>query len=396
VILGNSVTSIGFGAFERDVMLTSISIPRSVNIIDILAFNSCTNLTSVIIRNPLNINVSTNSFSNVSNKNSSITFINTDDYNDLSSTWKTISTYYASQEYIPAQLEPVVIFPEINATYGDSPATISYISNSPGAVIFTCSDNSIATINGSIITFIGAGSATITATQEETDYYLSATTTTNLFVNKAIPLLTNFNLHQTGETFPIEPPQSNSDGSFSYTSSDTQVATISGNLCTALSIGTTTITANQSESSNYYSGQISSILRISNICFPAGTPIYTDQGVVNIEKINTNINTIDNKKIVAITQIYSTDDFLVCFEKNSLGNNIPSQKTIISKYHGIYYNGELRRAYTFIKKNENVNKIEYTGEILYNVLMEEYYKININNMICETLDPTNDIAKTYL
>ena len=52
-------------------------------------------------------------------------------------------------------------------------------------------------------------------------------------------------------------------------------------------------------------------------------------------------------------------------------------------------------AYKFLDYNENVYKVNYTGEILYNVLMEGHEKINVNNIVCETLHPKNIIAKLY-
>ena len=134
---------------------------------------------------------------------------------------------------------------------------------------------------------------------------------------------------------------------------------------------------------------------ISNICFPAGTPITTNQGTFPIEKINQAIHTIRNKKIVGITQTVTQDKYLVCFEKDSLGINLPSQKTIISKNHGIFYKGKMIHAKEFINKFENVKKIKYTGEILYNVLMEDHDKMMVNNLICETLHPENGTAKLY-
>ena len=134
---------------------------------------------------------------------------------------------------------------------------------------------------------------------------------------------------------------------------------------------------------------------ISNICFPAKTCITTDQGDIHIEKINPEFHSIDNKKIVAITQTISQDNYLICFEKNSLSLNYPKQKTIMSKEHKIYYKGQMIKAYHFLRQFENVKKIKYNGEILYNVLMEDYDKINVNNFICETLHPENIIAKLY-
>jgi hypothetical protein len=52
-------------------------------------------------------------------------------------------------------------------------------------------------------------------------------------------------------------------------------------------------------------------------------------------------------------------------------------------------------AYKFVEKFENVKKVRYNGDILYNVLMEDYNAIYANNLLCETLDPDNIIAKLY-
>ena len=133
----------------------------------------------------------------------------------------------------------------------------------------------------------------------------------------------------------------------------------------------------------------------SNICFPANTPILTDQGMIPIEKINPDKHTINNKKIVDITKTITLDNYLVCFKKNALGMNRPTEKTIMSKDHKVYYQGQMLEAKNFLGKFVNVIKVKYNGEILYNVLMEKYDKIYVNNLICETLHPDNIIAKLY-
>jgi sugar lactone lactonase YvrE len=141
--------------------------------------------------------------------------------------------------------------------------------------------------------------------------------------------------------------------------------------------------------------QFTYTIPISNICFPSGTPITCNQGIIPIECLNPDIHTIRNKKITGITQTITQDKYLVCFEKDALGKNIPSKKTIISRNHCIFYRGKMIQAKYFIGEFENVKKIKYTGEVLYNVLMEEHNKMMVNNLICETLDPKNSIAKLY-
>jgi hypothetical protein len=125
------------------------------------------------------------------------------------------------------------------------------------------------------------------------------------------------------------------------------------------------------------------------ICFLEGTPINTDQGIVAINKIIADFHTIDNKRIVAVTQTRDSNTFLVCFKKDSLGENVPSQDTITSRFHRVEYNGEMIKACDLMESVKNVVKVDYTGQLLYNILMEKHDKMIVNNLVCETLHPDN-------
>ncbi|WP_343531287.1 choice-of-anchor Q domain-containing protein [Pedobacter sp.] len=63
--------------------------------------------------------------------------------------------------------------------------------------------------------------------------------------------------------FTLAAPTTNSDGAFTYTSSDENVATISGSTITIVGTGTTTITAAQAATGNYAAGSISLILTVN-------------------------------------------------------------------------------------------------------------------------------------
>ena len=134
---------------------------------------------------------------------------------------------------------------------------------------------------------------------------------------------------------------------------------------------------------------------ISNTCFLENTYIKTDQGDMLIKDINPKIHTIKNKKIIYITKTITQDKYLICFEKDSLGLNYPNEKTVMTKSHKIHYKGKFIQAYRFIGHFENVHKIEYNKELLYNILMDGYIAIKANNLICESLHPNNIIAKLY-
>jgi hypothetical protein len=149
---------------------------------------------------------------------------------------------------------------------------------------------------------------------------------------------------------------------------------------------------------------------ISNICFPVGTLIKTDQGIFPIENLQSSkktinkhsINkhtidqyTINKQPIQHITKTMTQDPYLICFEQHALGPNIPSEKTVMTKDHKLMFEGRYVAAEKFLTRSNKVKKVKYNGEILYNVLLENYGTLQVNNLVCETLHPDNIIAKLY-
>ena len=134
-------------------------------------------------------------------------------------------------------------------------------------------------------------------------------------------------------------------------------------------------------------------LPFAPICFPKGTPVLTDQGEVAIEKLNTDKHTIRGNEIVAITQSRPLQKHIVCFEKDSLSKNVPSQQTLCSMEHKVFFKGEMTKARNLVDLCENVTFVLYNGETLFNVLLKKHDKMMINNLICETLHPENIMAK---
>ena len=129
------------------------------------------------------------------------------------------------------------------------------------------------------------------------------------------------------------------------------------------------------------------------ICFPKGTPVTTDQGNIFIEKLNPDKHTIRGKEIVAITQSRSLQKHIVCFEKDSFSKNVPSQQTLCSMEHAVFYKGKMMKARDIVDVCENATFVPYNGETLFNVLLKKHDKMMINNLICETLHPENIMAK---
>jgi gliding motility-associated-like protein len=163
----------------------------------------------------------------------------------------------------------------ITKTFGAASFTLTApTSNSTGAITFTSSNTAVATISGNTVTIVGAGTATITASQAANGNYLSATTSTILTVNKATPTLgTLANITKTlgDASFTLTAPTSNSTGAITYTSSNTSVATISGNTVTIVGAGTATITASQATDTNYLAATTTVTITVSSGSTP--TPV---------------------------------------------------------------------------------------------------------------------------
>ena len=145
-------------------------------------------------------------------------------------------------------------------------------------------------------------------------------------------------------------------------------------------------------------GSISSfalLKAISNICLSKGTQILCDQGIINIEKINTRKHTINNKPINHITQSIHTDDYLIKIKKNCLSSNSPSSDIICSGDHKILYENNLIESKNLINKVYGVEKIKNDKRVLYNILMDKHEIIMANNTPVESLHPQNIMALFY-
>ena len=134
---------------------------------------------------------------------------------------------------------------------------------------------------------------------------------------------------------------------------------------------------------------------VAPICFPAGTPVLTDQGYIEIDKIEPSNNTINGRPIIAVTKTITPYDKLVCFERGSLGYNIPNRTTYISTDHCIVYRNKLIEAHKFVNRKRRIYYVKYNGKYLYNILMNRHYCMTVNNIKVETLNPRNIIAKLY-
>ena len=147
-------------------------------------------------------------------------------------------------------------------------------SPSNGSWSFTSLDLSIATISGNKVTLLDGGIVSIKATQASTADWLTATATMSLTVTAPSPVVGTFS----DITLSIDSvskvelilPTSTSKGSWTLTSANPSVASVSGLTVTALRSGTTKISAKQSAS-----GGFKSIIVTLNVTILAVDPVIS-------------------------------------------------------------------------------------------------------------------------
>ena len=377
IIVGYS--SIGNGAFANTSALTSITIPPSVTSIGANAFWNATGLTTVTFEAGSQLNsIGNSAFQGVLALTSIIIPAN-------------VTSIGENAFYIATALTTVTF--ETGSSL-----------NSIGANAFSRASALTSITIPASVTSIG-------------DYAFSLATSLTTVTFDTDSSLTSIGLGlfdgTTSLTSIIIPASVTSIGDYAFlsTSALTTVTFEQGSLLNSISLsafqysGVTTITASQPliDSMGWKTTELNIISGKSGItiptppptpiCFPAGTPVTTDQGLVAIEKLNTDKHTIRGKEIVAITQSRPLQKHIVCFEKDSLSKNVPSQQTLCSMEHKVFYKREMTKARNLVDLCENVTFVPYTGETLYNVLLKKQDKMMINNLICETLDPKNIMAK---
>tara|TARA_B110000971_G_C19866702_1_gene434184 strand:+ start:401 stop:892 length:492 start_codon:yes stop_codon:yes gene_type:complete len=124
---------------------------------------------------------------------------------------------------------------------------------------------------------------------------------------------------------------------------------------------------------------------VAATCFLGDTKVKTDQGSVAFQNLTTN-HSIGGKRIRKVLKVRNSDDNLIFIRKHSLGKGIPNKNTYIGRNHGIYLpDGSFIRARNLIT-NKGIAEHSRNPDLIYNVLLDTYSKMNVNGMTCETLN----------
>ena len=141
-----------------------------------------------------------------------------------------------------------------NKTYGDPSFTVSASASSGLPVSFTSLTPSVATISDNTVSIVGGGTATIRASQAGNGTYNAAPNVDQTFtVNKADQTITFDPIQHVanmGDTIPLTATAS-SGLTVSFRSTDTAIASVSGNTATIRGAGTVSICASQGGNTNY-------------------------------------------------------------------------------------------------------------------------------------------------
>ena len=244
VILGTGVTSIGYNAFANCSALTTVNISSSVTSIGNFAFFNCSSLTAVTIPNSVT-SVGNEAFLNCT----SLTTVAIPD----SVTSIGDSAFYNCSRLATMTFESPLTLSTISANlfFGIAP-------NSTRRFYFN-NTNSESQINTTLLSSIKSITNDDTVSVTGPQIFIVPTITTVITVN-------SFNKTYGDSPFYLN-PSSNSFAPFSYSSNNTQVATVVADtgmgLVTLVGVGTAVITVSQPETTGYTSGTATSTIQVT-------------------------------------------------------------------------------------------------------------------------------------
>lgn len=255
VSLPAGLQSLGARVFENCSSLQSINLPATVTGIAAGSFSGCTGMQSIIVNNPEPVDLTNiaDVFKGVPVATCKLQVPETSIalYRNAAK-WSDFTTI----EKIVVKDAQTITFTDITKTFGEGAFDLAATTTSGLDITYTIEAGKeyVATLSGKTVTIVGAGTATITASQAGNDNYNAATdVSVTLTVNKAdqtITGLSDMSKNANDADFTLSAIAS-SGLALTYSSSNTSVATIKQTTVEILQAGTTTITASQAGNNNY-------------------------------------------------------------------------------------------------------------------------------------------------
>jgi gliding motility-associated-like protein len=187
-----------------------------------------------------------------------------------------------SQQLTVNKAGQVISFNDLaGSVYGDPDFVLTATSTSGLTVSYVSSNEAVATVDGSSVHITGAGEVVITASQAGNENYLPATDISRtLVVGKAAQTISfdPLAVHTYGDP-GFDPMATVSSGlSISYTSSNPDVAVVSGGIIMITGAGSAEITASQPGNDNYNAApDVVQVLTVEkanqSVSFPAMDPV---------------------------------------------------------------------------------------------------------------------------
>jgi ribosomal protein S11 len=189
------------------------------------------------------------------------------------------------------------------AYYENGEILLTATSTSGLVITYSSNNTNVVVVDGNKLIIKETGTSIITASQEGNENYNPAVAVSqSQVITKLIPTINNFTIPNkiNGELpFEITHPNSDSNGTFSYSSSNISVASISGNKIIIVDTGDSVITATQNETTNYTSGIITTSFQVSPSTSINPTNIYNNNSLQYFleHEISTHGLIVDNTNI---------------------------------------------------------------------------------------------------
>jgi len=160
-------------------------------------------------------------------------------------------------------------------------------SNSSGGFTYASDNSAVAmVVNTNNVSFVGNGTANIIAIQDICGNYDTGSVSSLLRVGATVPTFGTFTVSSTTKTygdgpFTLTPPTSNSDGAFTFTSSNSSRISISGTTATIVGGGIVDITVSQGPSGSFTRKSVTTTFTVQRKTptlsnFPAIVKSYSD------------------------------------------------------------------------------------------------------------------------